>query len=450
MNMFAQSPASSIAKQVHDRFTKEGLKIYLSEDSTRWLKVAGLIQVQVRNDWNNPGSLVYGRTQNQTADLGIRSLRFQLMGQITKCVFIYSQFGLDNFSYTSARKAGDFFHDAIAELKVYKKYISIGGGLTYMGAPLRYSVPSPGNLLMADAPLYQQTTNDQSDQLGRTLGLYAKGQIGRFDYRISVSKPFAIQLASLDTAYNTRSTFSPTPPNLQYRGYFKWHFFEIEDNMLAYNKGTYLGKKHLFTLGAGVQYQKNAMRYWDSTSVPTILSSIEIKNNLVSHNLMIAGIDIFYESYLNKEKGNAITIYGAYSYADYGNNYLRYVGIMNMNTGNNNKNLYNSGSFGNAFPMTGTGNTEYLQTAYKFKEKLLGENGTLQPYIDMQVSQFQALGSNNMTMFDAGVNWLIKGQNAKISFNYQSRPVYIEKSGAFNEVTSARRGFMFVQFQASF
>src|SRR6185312_11615730 len=413
---FAQLPESPVVKQIHDRFTKEGLKMYLSEDSTRWLKAIGLLQVQARYNWNNPGSAVYGRLQNQTADLGIRSLRFQIMGQITKRIFIYSQFGLDNFSYTSSRKVGDFFHDAIAELKVHKKYISLGGGLTYMGAPLRYSVPSPGNLLMADVPLYQQTTNDQSDQFGRTLGLYAKGQIGRFDYRVSVSKPFAIQPASLDTTYSTTSAFSPSPPNLQYRGYFKWHFLDIEDNMLAYNSGTYLGKKRILTLGTGIQYQKNAMRYWDSITIPTNPTITEINKNLISHNLIIVGIDLFYESYLNKEKGNAITIYGAYSYADYGNKYLRYVGVMNMNTGNINKS-YNPGSFGNAFPIMGTGSTEYIQAAYKFEDKLFGAYGTLQPYFDMQVSQFQALGSNNMTMFDVGINWLMKGQNAKISLN---------------------------------
>ncbi|MEO8760632.1 MAG: hypothetical protein ABI448_07070, partial [Bacteroidia bacterium] len=158
-SVFAQvqetSTQPSTIDKIKQRFQKEGLKIYLSNDSTTWLHAIGLIQVQARNDWNNPGSTVYGYAQKQTADVGIRSLRFQLMGQVTKHVFTYFQFGLDNFNYTSPRKVGNFFHDAIVEYKVWKKFLSIGGGLSYMGAPLRYSTPGVGHLLMADAPLYQ-------------------------------------------------------------------------------------------------------------------------------------------------------------------------------------------------------------------------------------------------------------------------------------------------------
>ena len=450
IKVFSQVPETSLAKQMHERFAREGLKLYLSDDSTRWLKATGLLQVQARYNWNDPGSAVYGHLQNQTADVGIRTLRFQLMGQVTSSVYMYVQYGIDNFNYLSARKVGSFFHDALAEYSVWKKYLSIGGGLTYMGGPLRYSTQSVSSTLMADAPIYQQTINDQTDQFGRTLGMYAKGLIKYFDYRISVSKPLAVQAGGLDTTYSTSAAFSPDPASLQYRTYFKWHFFDVESNELAYSSGTYLGKKRVLTLGAGIQYQQNAMRYWDSTAVPLNPNSEEIKKNLVNHNLMIAGVDLFYDSYLNKEKGNAITIYVAYLYADYGKNYLRYLGTMNMNTGNNSKNLYNAASFGNAFPMMGTGNTAYMQAAYKFKDKLFGEHGTLQPYFDVQLSKFQALGNNTMLMADAGINWLIKGQNAKISLNYQSRPVYTDKAGTYTEVPSARRGLLFLQYQVAF
>jgi hypothetical protein len=453
----------SIADKMHERFAKEGLKMYLSNDSSTWLKATVVMQVQARYDWNNPGSTVANYAQSQTADAGLRRLRFQLMGYVTKHVFVYTQFGMNNFNYLAPRKQDAFFHDAVAEYKVWenKKYLSFGAGLTTMGGPLRYSAPAVGSIMMADAPIYQQTTADQNDQFGRKLGVYIKGQVGKFDYRVGVAKPFPVQTmvpalgtpgaATFDTAYATNAKFAPTPPNLQYQGYFKWHFLDVESNDVAYNTGTYLGKKRMLTLGAGFQYQQNAMRYYDAATVPAAPTAAQIAQNLAYQNLAILGVDLFYDAPVNKEKGSAISAYAAYSYADYGHDYLRYNGVMNMASGNNNTGVYNKNSYGNAFPMMGTGSTEFVQLGYKFKNDLFKKHGTLQPYVGVQVSQYQALGSFNMTVADVGVNWLVSGYN-KISLNYQSRPVYQEdsKTVTYTEINSARRGMLYLQYQISF
>jgi len=449
----------SFAEKMHERFAKEGLKIYLAADSSQWLKATVVMQAQLRNDWNNPGSTVFGYAEKQTMDAGLRRLRFQLYGQVTKRMFVYAQFGMNNFNYLAPRKQDAFFHDAVAEYKVWKKYLSIGAGLTTFGGPLRYSAPAVGSILMADAPIYQQTTADQNDQFGRKMGVYAKGQIGRFDYRVAVGKPFSMQTqvptvgsasaTSFDTTLSTNAKFAPTPPQLQYQAYFKWHFFDKEANDLPYNPGTYLGKKHMLTLGAGIQYQHNAMRYWDTVVVPASPTTQQISRNLVYHDLLIIGADLFYDTYLNKEKGNAVSIYAAYSYADYGQNYLRYNGVMNMTTSTTSTNI-NSKANGNAFPMMGSGHTEFLQVGYKFKNNLLGERGTLQPYIGIQVSQYQAFLYNHMLVADIGINWLVSGNN-KISLNYQSRPIFEkQKDGSYLDIESARRGMLYLQYQISF
>ena len=75
----------------------------------------------------------------------------------------------------------------------------------------------------------------------------------------------------------------------------------------------------------------------------------------------------------------------------------------------------------------------------------------MQPYAGIQVSQYQALGSSNMTVADVGVNWLLSGYN-KISLNYQSRPVYQQdpKTFVYTEMPSARRGMIYLQYQISF
>jgi hypothetical protein len=465
---FSQTQESSTsvtptaADKIQERFKKEGLKVYLSNDSSQWLKATVVMQAQARYDWNNPGSTVFGYAQNKTADAGLRRLRLQLFGQVSKRVFVYTQFGLNNFNYLAPRKQDAFFHDVVAEYSIWKKHITFGTGLTSFGGPLRYSAPAVGSILMADAPIYQQTTNDQNDQFGRKLGIYFKGQLGKFDYRIAVGKPFSMQTqvptigsaaaTSIDTSYSSNAKFSPAPPDLQYQGYFKYHFFDTESNDLPYNTGTYLGKKRMLTLGAGIQYQQNAMRYWNGSSVPVAPTATEIATNLKNSNLMIIGVDLFYDSYLNKEKGNAISVYAAYSYADYGQNYLRYNGVMNMATGMNTSVAnFNTKAFGNAFPMMGTGNSEFAQIGYKFKNNLLGDRGTLQPYIGTQINQYKALQFNNMVMCDVGVSWLISGYN-KISLNYQSRPVYEQDAVTKNyvDVESARRGMLYLQYQIAF
>lgn len=464
---------ASFSEKMHERFAKEGLKVYLSHDSSQWLKATVLAQAWARDNDNNPGSTALGYAQRETQDVGLRRLRFQLMGYVAKRVFVYVQFGMNNFNYLSPRKQGAFFHDAVGEYVVCKKYLSLGAGLSTFGGPLRYSAPGVGSILMADAPIYQQTTNDQTDQFTRKLGVYAKGQIGRFDYRVAVSKPFAVQTmvptlgtpgaATFDTTLATSAKFSPMPPNLQYQGYFKWHFLDKEANDVSYNPGTYLGKKRVLTLGAGFQYQQSAMRFWDTAgAIPALPSStatatqVAVYNQTLSkhtsyHDLLIVGVDLFYDSYINKEKGNAISAYGAFSYADYGQNYLRYNGVMNMNNGNNNTSLYNKNSYGNAFPMMGSGTTEFLQVAYKFKNNLLKDRGTLQPYFGVQVSQFQAIAYDNMVMADMGLNWIISGYH-RISLNYQSRPVYQVDPISKNlvENVAGRRGMVYLQYQVSF
>jgi hypothetical protein len=56
-----------------------------------------------------------------------------------------------------------------------------------------------------------------------------------------------------------------------------------------------------------------------------------------------------------------------------------------------------------------------------------------------------------MLVYDLGVNWLINGNSAKISLDYQSRPIFTQTTnGSVNEIKNARRGQLTMQFQAAF
>lgn len=436
--------SSVMMSQIPNTKFKDGLKFYLSQDSVSWMKATVGLQTWIRYTDNNPGSTINKYEQKETFDIGIRRARLQLFGNITKKVFFYSQFGINSFNSFSARKAGAFFHDLTAEYSFVPKSLSIGTGLTGWSGLARYASPSIASTMMYDAPLFEQSTNDVTDQFLRKLSIYAKGKISKLDYRIAVSKPMNITTAStgFDTTLTKNATFSPETNDVQYQGYFMWQFLDQESNQIPYTQGTYLGKKRVFNIGTGFIHQSAAMRYLDNSNL----------KKYAPMNLW--AIDLFFDYALNKEKQNAISIYGGYFNFDFGPNYLRTFGVMNSATASNNPGVNRFSGYGNAFPIVGTGNIFYLQGGYLFKHDLLGKHGTLMPNADIMIANYNALNSP-MIVFNIGLNYFITGHNSKISINYQERPVFNQDSGNPSnlkgvEMKNARRGMAVLQYQVFF
>ena len=437
---------------------KDGLKIYLSDDSVRYIKATGLCQIWARYEDNNPGSTVSGSPKKETFDIGLRRVRFQIMSQVTKHVFFYTQLGINSVNSLSARKTGLFFHDVTGEYSVLKNMLTIGGGLSGWNGTSRYSSSNVGSILGLDLPVVQEPTNDVTDQFVRKLGIYVKGKIKGFDYRVSLSNPFPVQNAltpvatlppaSIQTvtgtqtvitvpvgAFNT-SYYSTKAPELQYQGYFMYQFLDKESNQLPYNIGSYLGKKRILNLGTGFAYQKDAM--WYRT----------INFDTVYKPLQQFGVDVFYDSYLNKEKQNAITAYASFINYDFGPNYIRNITIMNTANGINASASFNGA--GNGVPLIGTGQVVFAQVAYLFKKDLLKNHGTFQPYASVVYANYQKL-KDPVILYDIGLNWVISGQNSKISLDYQSRPIFnTDSNGDIHETKNARRGQIVLQYQLMF
>lgn len=423
-----------------DKKISEGLKFYLSEDSVSYVKVSFLGQFWARYNSNNPGSAVFGIPQNDVYDFGIRRLRFSLMSQLTSRFFFYTQIGLNNINTIANRKQGVFIHDAVAEVKVFRKYLDVGIGLNGWNGTSRYSSSGVGTILSMDLPAIEESTNDVLDQFGRKFGVYAKGKIGKVDYRFSVSKPFPVQsalskvdeltISEINTAYSSAGI-----PKLNTAGYVFYQFFDEENNQLPYMTGSYLGAKKVLNAGAGFQFEKDAFWYHNAA-----LDTISVP-------LRQFGIDVYYDSYLDKEKGNAITVYVAYLSYFFGPNYIRNAGAMNPANG-----ISGTGSFngtGNNVPLIGTGSVFYAQFGYKFKNNLLRKSGTIQPYWGTSIAMYQKL-SDPATIYTIGINWLMLKHHSKLSLDYQSRPVFFpDGSGNIRESKSARRGQVVLQYQIS-
>ncbi|MBT1689687.1 hypothetical protein [Dawidia soli] len=427
----------------------EELRLKLNEDGSHYLKLTFLNQVWIRYNDSNPGTTVLTDATPETFDIGLRRTRIQFYGQLTDHVSFYSQFGQNNFNYLAGQNATNsgnrkfqvFFHDFLGEYNVWKDNdrLKLGGGLTIANGLSRFSQPSIGSIMTLDVPIFAQATVDQTDEFSRKLSLYARGQLGKFDYRLVLSDPFPVTSnGSPAPAIGPAATYAQNSHHKQYQGFFMWNFFDKEAHTTPYMTGTYLGKKKVLNLEAGFITQKNAM--WTSPDGGATTNY---------EDLTLWSAALFYDAPLNTDKGTALSAYAGYFDMDYGTDYLRYNGSMNPANGLVTGSTVPGASQGNAFPMFGTGQVIYAQIGYLLKKDLLGEgNGTLMPYASLMSADYDRL-SDRMDVWDVGVNWLIKGHTSKISLNYQSRPIY--RIGAGNEyVKSSTRGQILLQYQIYF
>jgi hypothetical protein len=397
------------------------LRYNLNDDGSHYLKATFLNQIWFRFNESNPGTTVLGENKSETFDIGLRRTRFQFYGQLTDHVTFYFQFGQNNFNFLAGQNAANngnrkfqaFFHDALAEYRVWKgkDHLYLGGGLTIANGLSRFSQPSIGTIMSMDVPVFAQATVDQTDEFLRKLSVFARGQLGKLDYRVVLSDPFPVTSNGLPQAtLGANSTFAYTNHLKQYQGFFTWNFFDKESHVTPYMTGAYLGKKKVLNLEAGFIIQQKA-----SWSRETALS------DTVYHAMNLWSVAMFYDAPINTGKGTALNAYAGYFSTNYGQGYLRYNGIMNPANGVTVP--YLSGSQGNAFPMFGTGSVIYVQAGYLMKKDLLGSAGTLMPYATWQSADYDRL-DKRINVYDVGVNWLIKGHNAKLSLDWQLRPTY--------------------------
>lgn len=457
--VFAQQ-ADTIKKVVPD---KSALKFNLNADGSHYFQVTFMNQTWVRYNESNPGTTRFSKSSPETFDIGLRRTRIQMYGQMTDRTFLYFQFGQNNFNNTAQystagtgnRKIAAFFHDALAEYKVTKgNQLKLGGGLTVLNGLSRFSQPSVGTIMTLDVPVFLQYSTDQIDQFDRRLAVYARGQIGKFDYRAYVSNPFPINTnGTVPPAISRNATFVNTGAipnghgpgiNNQYGGYFAYNFFENEGHTTPYMQGTYLGTKKVWNIAVGGVYQKNAT--WNLKANDAGAYVDTSYNNMVHFS-----VESFLDMPLNKEKGTMISAFAGYYNTNYGTKYLRYNGIMNPATGSTATNLVQGGAYGNAVPMFGTGQVGYAQVGLMLPKKLLGEkNGQLMPYLTGTYADYTALQNKGSMIFDAGLNWFINGHRSKISLDYQNRPTFYTEGPDKDVVVGKRKSSVTLQYQIMF
>lgn len=419
---------------------KDPFKWNLNADGSQYLKFGFLNQAQLRYEQNNPGSLIQGKPEDDSTDIGLRRTRLVLQGQLTDRVYFYTQYGMNNFNFLSQmngnRHIEAYFHDAFGELRLTEgNQMTFGGGLGMFNGLTRFSAPSVSTIMTMDVPVGLQYTTERTSLFNRQLGVYLRGQISKFRYIVAANDSFPITTDGItnDGAISpTVSNFAQVGHKKNFTGMFYWNFWDTEPNTNPYMQGTYLGKKDILNLEAGFATQKDAM--WTGTSAA----------DAHFHDMTHWSVAGYLDASVDKLRETAISAYIGYTNLNYGPNYLR----MNGNGQNSANGVGPGGSLngaGNTFPMFGTGDLWYAQIGYLLPKDLLGgNNGQLQPYASITSANWQAL-RDQMNVFNLGLNWLIKGHNSKVTFDFQNRPIF---NTAGN--TIANRNQFVLQYQIAF
>lgn len=412
-----------------------GLKFNLNEDGSKYMRALVWNQIWFRSQQMNPGTQIGDEWSSNSTDIGNRRLRILLYAQISKRYMILTHFGINNqtFSnggaagtsgtggYGAGKKPGLFFHDAWNEYAVVlpgeanKFSLSLGGGLHYYMGLSRMTMASTLNFLAIDAPIFNWPLIDNADQFARQIGVFAKGKYGKLEYRLSVNKPYATNLTPVNFTNPDAAVAVDNSGNTRWSkaGYFEYQFLEQESNLLPFKVGTYVGTKKVFNLGAGFYTAPQATR--------TMVDSVTAR-----HDMKLFAADAFLDLPVGKKENKmAITAYSVFYNYDFGPNYLRNIGIMNV--GVNAPDFAGQRAIegpGTAQAMIGTGNIWYTQAGFLLPNKNEKPKLRIQPYGTFTYKNFEALEKHS-TQFDVGSNFYIDGHHAKITTQYSTRPVYV-------------------------
>ena len=406
----------------------EKLKLNLDPTGETYIKAAVRGQFWTRYTEMNPGTHIDNDTINNALDFSIRRIRLGLAARLSPRVYVYLLMGNNNLN---ERTETSFVLDLLDYYVEYRisEALEIGVGESAWGGQSRWNVRSTLSYMALDAPLFSLSTVNRNDDLGRTLGVWAKGQIGKFDYVFALKEPATFGVEPVEGI----ADFALGRESIRYSGYLKYEFLENESNLLPFSGGvgTYLGKKSIFNLGAGYMYQKDMM------------SSLS-QGHDTFHDFIAWTVEAFYDKPIDQSKGTAITTYLGYFHTNFGPNYIRNLGANGFTEGGSSFN-----GAGNAFPMIGTGNTVFFQLGYLMKRiKVEVYTTQLQPNIAIQYASFERL-TDPMITYDIGINYYLKGHNNKFTLGLQNRPIFNDNNLDAITVTE-RKNMIVLQYQITF
>ena len=349
---------------------------------------------------------------NQTGQTGpsfsIRRSRFLALAKISPRFLFLTHIGLNSLganhvtanpnSQQNNNRSLMFLHDAWGEFMVSPE-LYIGAGLHYWNGVSRLSNQSTLNMLTLDGPgsgrsdarLNNWFSLGTSDQFARHLGIYAKGSLGKFSYRVAANASRLNDVGAGNNGYKVKGTAGQGYWN--YAGYFKYDFFDKESTTLPYFVGTYMGKKKVLSVGSGFFFHPDAIS--TSATTPDELGT-------VNH----FGVDVFYDAPMGKGAINALATFINYNYG--GNE--TFADVLGI----------------------GTGSWMYFQLGYLLPAERPDHRIMPYAYLSMQNFKYTPNSSQEIAL---GINWFINGHFAKLTGEY----TFGNKGTQGADITSAFR-----------
>ncbi|HIO11965.1 MAG TPA: hypothetical protein EYN13_00210, partial [Methylococcales bacterium] len=334
-------------------------------DDTKWISIGAGIRssfsavedkAPAGDDWSN--------------DFALDNARIYLNGQLHENI----KFEFNTESIMS-NSANDFFVlDAIAKFE-FNDLVNIWVG--------RQLVPSDRAEL--NGPYYHSTYEfNKTPFYMNDQGSYTAGKYGRDDgINIWGALTADKKLTYVIGVFNGRVGGPDADDNLLYAGRISYNFLDVEKNPGYYTSSTYYGKGgDILTVGFAAQWEENALGGIDSKGV------VQPSGDFLGYS-----VDLLGETTLGN--GAVATIEGEYKRFDLG-------GVA---SGADDK----LGMFeGDAY----TGTALYL---------LPGKVGIgqLQPYVRYTYNDEQSGSSQDRDEYEAGINYIIDGHNARVSLMYQ-------------------------------
>lgn len=375
--------SSAIAQKSPDIY-KGGLKVSLNDDGSKYFRFISWAQNQATYSDNVAPN-------TSPLSFNLRRARVLMYSQISKKFLILTHFGLNSLKASNMSPLGTganaqlFFHDVWGQYSVGENH-AVGAGLHYFNGVSRLNNQSTLNMMTLDNNRQSWSTLGLTDQFARHLGIFAKGSLGKLQYRVAMNDAMTNGLDMRDpelnggAVYGGKRLLGSQKAGFAYAGYFEYQFWDKESNFLPFKVGTYAGSKKVLNVGAGFFAHPNG----------AVIATDTVGGMRGDNVLLFAG-DIFYEQPLGA-KGGAISAYATYQMNDYGEDYL--------------------------FSAYGTGSMIYGHVGYVIPGRT--DKPKIQPYVSYAVNQYDA-SSNDRNVLGVGVNYYLTGHHSKLTLEYKQQ-----------------------------
>jgi len=304
--------------------------------------------------------------ENETTDFMLRRAYLCVQGQVTSQFGFFTHIAADRIGQeglddpSNGLGSGAAFRDLWITFKM-NEALNIQAGRMYIPLTRNYGTTSTKALLTTDLSFLQGGVRGNmfyASKVGRDDGVTLWGHLldGLLQHRLMISE-------GVENANNPDDS-------LRYVGRVAVNLLEPETGW--FNKGTYLGKKEVLSVGVGCDTQNDLTL-----------------NNMPNEDNRVWTADVFFDHPVGD---GAVTAEAAF------------IDINNCTQTHNFSNL----------AAGDDAETWYAQAGYMLPCEL--GSGRLQPYVRFETVNVN--GKDDTDYRSAGVNYYLKGHNAKVSLDY--------------------------------